>query len=270
MKKNLTILTASYTVFLFLLFLSGAFSGFLSDAIYYLSFILPIAMALFLTRREVGDMREYLTIDREGISLAWPVIFPTITATMLIAHLTSFVIFAVTGKTNYMDLGDSYPLALLNHALLPAILEEALFRYLPMKLLAPYSKRGAIFISAFFFALVHHNLFTIPYAFFCGVLFMALALATESIIPTVVLHFINNALSISLGFILYDGAALMLYIWIGLMTLVSAIYIYRKRDDYWLALLMINDKGEGVRITANMLLFALVTLSIAVMNLLLQ
>ena len=270
MKKNLTILTASYTVFIFFLFLSGAFSGFLSDVIYYLAFIIPITLALLLTRKELGDMREYLTIDREGISLSWPVIFPTIAVTMLISYLTSLLIFAVTGKTNYVELGDSYILALINHALLPALLEEALFRYLPLKLIAPYSKRGAIFISAAFFALVHHNLFTIPYAFFCGVVFMALALATESIIPTIVLHFINNALSVSLGFIFYDGAALMLYIWIGLMTLLSAIYIYRKRDNYWIAMLMINDKGEGMMITTEMVLFALVTLGIAVMNLLLS
>ena len=99
---------------------------------------------------------------------------------------------------------------------------------------------------------------------------MALALATESIIPTIVLHFINNALSVSLGFIFYDGAALVLYIWIGLMTLLSAIYIYRKRDNYWIAMLMINDKGEGMMITTEMVLFALVTLGIAVMNLLLS
>ncbi len=265
MRRNLTILTASYTLFLLLLFLSGSFVGLLSDVIYYLSFIIPIAISLLITRKELGDGREYLTIDRDGISLAWPVIFPTVSATMLISYLTSLVIFAVTGKTNYVDLGDSYILALLNHALLPAILEEALFRYLPMKLLAPYSKRGAIFISAFFFALVHHNLFTIPYAFFSGVVFMALALATESVIPTIILHFINNAISVTFGFIQYDGAALMLYIWVGLMTLMSAIVIYRKREDYWLAILMINDKGEGVRFTHEMLLFAALTLIIAIM-----
>lgn len=269
MRKNVTILTASYTVFIFLLFLSGALSGFVSELVYYLAFIIPITLALLLTRKELSDMKEYLTIDREGISLAWPVIFPTIAVTILISYLTSLLIFAVTGKTNQVDLGDSYILALVSHALMPAILEEALFRYLPMKLLAPYSKRGAIFISAIFFALVHHNLFTIPYAFFCGVVFMALALATESILPTIVLHFINNALSVSLGFMFYDGAALLTYMWVGLVAIVSAIFIYRKRDDYWMALLMINDKGEGMVITTEMVLFALVTLGIAVMNLVL-
>ena len=165
-------------------------------------------------------------------------------------------------------MGDSYLLALLTHALAPAILEEALFRYVPMRLLAPYSQRGAIFISAFFFALVHHELFTIPYAFVGGLIFMAIDLATESVIPSIVILFINNALSVSMSFAPYEPIIIFFYIWIGGLTLLSVISMFRKKDDYEMALLLISDKGEGVKFTGGMLAFAIMTLTIAVLSLL--
>ena len=269
MSKRINILTLCYTLFLVLLFSSGSASGILSEVIYYLAFIIPIGIALYTIRDDGEEWKKYLTIDVEGIKLSWPLVFPTISATMLLSYLTSLLIFTLTGKTNSVDLGDSYFLALITHALVPAIFEEALFRYVPMRLIAPYSNRGAIFVSAFFFALVHHDLFSIPYAFFGGVVFMAINLATESVIPSVVIHFINNALSISMMFAPIEHIIILLYLWVILLTVWSVIAICRKKDDYEIALLMISDKGEGVRFTGGMLLFAAMTLTIAVISLLL-
>ncbi len=268
MRKNINILTSCYTLFLILLFSSGASSGFLSELIYYLAFIVPIVIALYTVREEISDPKEFLTINVEGIKLSWPLVFPTISVTILLSYLTSLLIFTLTGKTNSIDMGDSYLLALLTHALAPAILEEALFRYVPMRLLAPYSQRGAIFISAFFFALVHHELFTIPYAFVGGLIFMAIDLATESVIPSIVIHFINNALSVSMSFAPYEPIIIFFYIWIGGLTLLSVISMFRKKEDYEMALLLISDKGEGVKFTGGMLAFAIMTLTIAVLSLL--
>lgn len=268
MSKRINILTICYVIFLVMLFGSATFSGILSEVVYYLGFIIPIAIALISCRGEESDPKKYLTIDADGIRLSWPVVFPTISLTILLSYLTSLLIFAITGQTNNVDLGDSYILAMITHALAPAIFEEALFRYVPMRLLAPYSKRGAILISAFFFSLVHLDLFTIPYAFIGGVIFMAIDLATESVIPSVVIHFINNALSVSMFFAPYEHVMILTYIWLGLLTLVSVLAINRDRDDYWFALLMLNEKGEGARFTVGMLLFALLTMTVAVVNLL--
>ena len=50
MKIKISILTFSYTLFLMLLILSGSLSGIFSSIVYYLSFLLPIGMSLFMTR----------------------------------------------------------------------------------------------------------------------------------------------------------------------------------------------------------------------------
>ena len=49
---------------------------------------------------------------------------------------------------------------------------------------------------------------------------------------------------------------------------MSVISMFRKKDDYEMALLLISDKGEGVKFTGGMLAFAIMTLTIAVLSLL--
>lgn len=266
MKKKLNILTVAYLLFLVLLFLSGLTFGVLSEAVYYLAFIVPIGICLYLTREEGVEWKKHLTLDKDAVMLSWPLVFPTVALIMIVSFLTSLLIYSLTGKTSSVDLGDSYLLALLTHALIPAILEEALFRYLPLRLLASHSPRCAIIVSAFFFALVHGDLFVIPYAFIAGIVLMSIALATDSIIPSMIIHFINNALSVSLYFI-YFPIDFIVYIWIGLLALVSVITVWRNREEYEIPLMLITEKGEGVKFTPQMILFALLTLAIAVINL---
>ena len=82
--------------------------------------------------------------------------------------------------------------AALRYALLTAVLEELIFRYLPMRLLAHRSPRAALLLSSLFFSLVHCDLFQMPYALFAGAVFMILDLAANSVIPSLVIHFLNN------------------------------------------------------------------------------
>lgn len=269
MQRKTSILTFNYTLFLVLLFLSGMLKGAFSEIIYYLAFAVPVVITLLLTRGDGVEKKKYLTIDSDGVRRFLPLVFPTITVIIIISILTSMLIYAVSGKTNDVDIGDSFVLALLTHALLPALLEEALFRYLPMRLLAPHSPRGAIIISAFFFSLMHADLFTIPYALFAGVILMTVDIACDSIIPSIVIHFINNALSVVM-MLMEDSpfTVLGIYAILILLTIISIFAIVEFKDDYETALIIVSDKGEGVKFTPGMLLFAALTLAIAIMNLL--
>lgn len=269
MERKINILSTLYFLFLILLFLSGSLSEPLSTVIYFLAFILPIALSLFLTRDEGVEKSRFLTLDYEGLRRTLPIIFPTVSAVIFISYLTSLIIYLISGRTNSVDVGDSFILALINHALLPAILEEALFRYIPMRLLAHHSRRATVLISAFFFALVHHDLFSIPYAFIAGVIFMTVDITLNSVIPSVIIHFINNALSVSL--IMFDdnpNFAPSLFIILGLLTLLSLIYVIGG-DYYKKKVLYVFKRGkEKMKITIPMLLFAAFTLLFAIISLL--
>lgn len=268
MRRKITTLTMANLLFLILLFASGTLSGIISRIVYLLAFILPLLFGL-ISSGERGVGRDLLTLPKGSASALIPLIAPTVSVIILISLLTSYLIVALTGRTNEIDLGDSFILALISHALLPAILEEALFRYLPMRLIAPHSKRCAVIVSAIFFSLVHHDLFSIPYALFAGGIFMLIDLSTGSVIPSVILHFINNAISV--GLIVYsDNVAFKptLYLLLAILTVVSVVYIIKRRRDYLGRLSFALEKGEGVEITLGMMGFAALTLTLAIANLL--
>lgn len=74
------------------------------------------------------------------------------------------------------------------------VFEELIFRRL---LLYPLRKHGdwfAIIITALLFGFYHGNFDQMPYAFVVGMLFALLAVNTNSVIPSMALHVLNNTL----------------------------------------------------------------------------
>ena len=81
------------------------------------------------------------------------------------------------------------------------LLEEIFFRGVILDgFLKNYKALHAILVSAFIFALVHGNLVQGLNAFILGVLFGWIYWKTKSIIPTIILHAINNALAFAASF----------------------------------------------------------------------
>lgn len=76
-------------------------------------------------------------------------------------------------------------------SILGPIAEELLFRGLVLRILKPWGKQAAIFISALVFGLFHGNLIQIPFAFAVG-LVLGYVAVEHSIIWAIVLHIFNN------------------------------------------------------------------------------
>ena len=270
MNQKINRLTICYILFLILLLLSGILDGVFSRVVYLLAAAIPTVICLFRSREEVKrDKWLYLGIKKEGIRFTLPLIAPTIGLIMTVSFITSLLIFKLTGKENNVNVGDSFPLAMLNHALLPALVEEILFRYLPMRLLSSHSRRATVLASALFFSLIHQSLLSIPYAFVAGVIFMAIDLVADSIIPSFILHFINN--SISIAFIMY-GASPGFTPWalgiLVLLCLISLIIIAIKRREYLKMLKFAFSKGESMKFSLELAIFSALMLFMAIINLL--
>lgn len=78
---------------------------------------------------------------------------------------------------------------------LAPIIEEVVYRGLVIKLVSPYGKKLAVFLSALIFGLMHGNLSQFVTAFVVGIIYATIALKTNSIIPTIVMHALNNGLN---------------------------------------------------------------------------
>lgn len=123
-------------------------------------------------------------------------------------------------------------------AIVGPVLEELLFRGAITKtLLKQYSPTKAILISALIFGVIHINPAQIIPAFLIGILFAWIYYKTASLIPCILMHILNNSLSVYLNIKypnvdyindLIGNTACMIAIIVAVFILVGAILIMRR------------------------------------------
>ncbi len=174
--------------------------GELAFALFYsISFGIPI----LLGRRFLGTGEQIRFNIRLG---AFSV--PMICASLGIIFASAIVNNLVTRPFDSIGL-DVYtidtsmtvtPMTFLAHILslviIPAVLEELLFRGVILGALLPYGKTGAVFISALLFAMMHQNPKQFIYAFAAGAVIAYFVLETHSVFMGMLIHGVNNFLSL--------------------------------------------------------------------------
>ena len=81
-------------------------------------------------------------------------------------------------------------------ALVPAVFEEIVYRGMFYNEYSKETPLQAIFLSAFLFGIIHLNLNQFAYAFAVGIIFALIIEATDSILSTMIIHFIINGNSV--------------------------------------------------------------------------
>lgn len=94
-----------------------------------------------------------------------------------------------------VDTPVSLALNLFIFAVLPALLEEMVFRGCVLQSLRPYGERTALWISSLLFALMHGNILQVPFAFIVGLVLGYAVIKTDNIWLAVAIHFANNAMA---------------------------------------------------------------------------
>lgn len=276
MKRAVKLLTVLDILFILLLSLSGSVSGIIRDVLYLLAFWLPLIIGVRVSvklkreREERAGLAERepvgIGLSREGIKTFLPLIAPTVALVFVAALLTSMLL-GLLGYTPSTVPDQPFAVQLLVHALAPAILEELLFRYLPIKLLYGYSPRGCVFISALYFALIHLDLFKMPYAFLAGVLFVMIDLACGSILPSLIIHFVNNAASLAtMKFGHIPNFLTVFYISFGVLASVSLVFIIIRRRKYLCAVKDVLRRGE-LSYDYSPVMLSLLCVGVALINL---
>ena len=87
-------------------------------------------------------------------------------------------------------------LALLFIAVIPAILEEFVYRGVFYNEYRKVNTRKAVLLSGLLFGVMHMNLNQFIYAFFMGVIFAMIIEATDSILASMIVHFTINGSSL--------------------------------------------------------------------------
>ncbi len=140
---------------------------------------------------------------------------------ILISPVMTFVnalsmLYSTNVTTSTMtNITSSVPLlvSLLAIAVLPAVVEESMYRGVFYNEYRKVNPIGAIFLSAFLFGILHGNLNQFTYAFFMGIIFALMIEATDSILSTMILHFITNGTSV-----------VILYVYPKLLSYFQTVY----------------------------------------------
>lgn len=136
-------------------------------------------------------------------------------------------------------------LALFNSAVMPAFCEEFLSRGLILRgLKDTMRERTAIIFSAVLFGLMHANIRQTLYTMVGGIFLALITLRTKSIYPAMIIHFMNNAISVysthasangwvggNWGDFIANNFLLSILIWIvATVALILIIYYIIKKE----------------------------------------
>ena len=169
-------------------------------AAYILAMGLPGPLAARLTRRR---MNPFSRLDEDTPPPRASSLLLSLLGGLAICILANFAtsylmtFFSVFGieqppMPSYQEpMIPSLLLNILIFAVLPAVLEEMLFRGYILRVLRPYGGRFAIVTSSLLFGLMHGNILQIPFAFLVGLACGWLVLRTGRVWPAMLLHFLN-------------------------------------------------------------------------------
>ncbi len=168
--------------------------------IYLASFMVPAFILRAMMGKGYRPMPLAKTLDRDSFAY----IIAGIGGILSIAYLNAMLLDAF----NYSEfqseiMGDSGSMAnyqivlsFITTAIVPGICEEFLFRGAILTNLKPYGKAPAIIISAVLFGFMHQNAGQFLYATAAGLVLGWVAYETGSIWCGMLMHFLNNFISV--------------------------------------------------------------------------
>lgn len=226
MKKRSDIFNVNLTYFIMMLLFVGirilSSSGVLNSmgetASYILNaviqivimLLLPLIMISLLRKRKVGETLEdcsLKTISFKEVLISIAIGIVVFILNIILSTIISFI-FSLIGYSSGSNGSAVYTeptvanliLSLLMTAVLPAFCEEFAHRGM---LLSGYKVLGfkkAVLYSALLFGLIHLNINQFFFATLVGVVLATVTLFSRSIIPAMIIHFMNNGISVYLEF----------------------------------------------------------------------
>lgn len=116
-----------------------------------------------------------------------------------------------------------YPiwLSLLCFAVVPAIVEEYVFRGVILSAMGTVNVKMAILFSSIFFALLHFELGSVSYGFLYGLLFAVVRVSTGNLIYPVLMHFAFNGMNVALAYMHIETFPMWVFILVFLLCIAA-------------------------------------------------
>lgn len=251
---------------------------------------------LFYFLMSKNNISETIRVKYVKQNILWPVVFIGMAVAMLANYAsdileTNFSLFGLENTINFEN-SSSTPfeniLYVISTAVVPAFAEEFAFRGVLMGSLRKYGDAFAIITSSVMFGAMHGNITQIPFAFILGLIFAFIDCKTNSIIPSIIIHFVNNLYAIIIDILnsnsTFEENTLNL-IYLGLIIafcilgIISFIYLTKKDKNFFkitdktgaennpAKTLTLKDKNKAFFLSAGVILSLSIFLLETIMNL---
>ena len=128
-------------------------------------------------------------------------------------------------------------MCVISTAIIPAICEEFAMRCCSLQLLRKYGKSFAVFAVSIVFGLLHGNVIQFIFAFLVGLVLGLVTVKTDSIVPAVLIHGLNNGVSAINSVVTYTSGenvaqtvVLIVYAIWAASGIASLVYLLKKGE----------------------------------------
>ena len=209
--------------------------------------LIPGMIFMFALKGRVSDV---LTHTHVKPSLMFPLVMfglstamlANIAASMFDNNISLFQLENYGNPTAEGQTLEAFIYSVIGTAIVPAFAEEFAFRGIILSHFRKYGDAFAIFASALLFGCMHGNTTQIVFAFLLGLIFAFIDVKTNSIIPSVIVHFLNNLYAV-ISNTLQSHPALTdqqssfittaIVVMICTIGILSLIYLAKTKKDFF-------------------------------------
>ena len=188
----------------------GTTGSYIVNGVIQVVFIFSIPALLFpaimkKTPKETFKFYGFRKISLKAIGISILIGVIVYILNVFVASFFSSIIQSFGYKSSSSSSSSSYPVYLLfinlfTTAVLPAICEETAHRGMLLKGFSVAGRVFAILASSLLFGLLHLNIEQFFFATLIGILVGYISTICDSIYPAMIIHFMNNAISVLMGY----------------------------------------------------------------------
>lgn len=207
--------------------------GYLSILLSQICVVAIPALIYFAAKdRRIGD---YVTLPSKSF-LSIPIAVITVVSANIMTQYINFPIIKLIDLPvdNNAIYNTTYELiiTIILMCIIPAMFEEILFRGIILEELSGrFTRRGAIFITALIFAVVHLDFSNLIPQFVLGAILCHITIAEKSVLTAMIAHFTNNLFAIILReqfSSYYSSFGIFLFVLSVMITTVGVVYFKKK------------------------------------------
>ncbi len=225
-----------------------------SAFVVFASFTVILLLARFAFKIKLSHIYKF----RRGQAKTAVVCFTPVMLTNLLISLVIGIITVILSQSGITvpeaDFSISEPsvkaifFQILYGVIVAPIVEESLYRGLAIHLLKPYGKGMAVIVSSLIFGLMHGNISQAASGFAFGLVMGSITVMSDSVVPTIAVHMMNNAVATIPEIADIYGSELVMNIYLAIAIvclLVGALIIFANHKKIRL------PKDESCVLPAN-------------------